>query len=337
MKKHLISLLVFLLFMIGHIETGAWGQTDPARIALAKKEGEVIWYSNLAVDRGDAIARGFMKAHPYVKVKYFRANAPQLANRVMTEAQAGKSQMDVLLISFFFLDQIIEAGILEPYCSSERAAFPPEFKDKDCLWTLINANTHVIAYNTQLVNRNEAPKNYSDLLNPRWREKMVIDDEGYRWFTYTIDKMGETKGLTFMKRLAAQKLNFRHGDTLISQLLAAGEFSVCIVCYGYRVELMKSKGAPVDWNVDEPVTVSGSTVSLARRAPHRNAAQLLIDYILSKEGQTVLASFFTVPARKDVPPLAPRLIQGLKLHPIRVELSKKLSSRRDQFFQIFKH
>ena len=330
-----VSLLFCLLVFQAHLEN-SWAQADPRRAELARREGEVIWYSNLALDRGNAIAQGFMKLHPAVKVKYFRTNAPQLANRVMTEAQAGRVQMDVLLISFFFLDQLMEAGLLEPYCSVERDAFPGEFKDKPCLWTLINANTHVIGYNTQLVRRTEAPKNYFDLLNPKWKGQMVLEDEGYRWFTYTLDKMGEEKGLSLMKRLALQKPQFRHGDTLIAQLLAAGEFAVCVVCYGYRLELMKSKGAPVDWNADEPMTASGSTVSLARRSPHPNAARLLIDYILSREGQTILASFLTVPGRRDVPAIAPRLIQGLKLHPIKVELSKTLNERRDQFFRIFK-
>ncbi len=314
----------------------AWAQQDARRIELARKEGQVVWYSNLALDRGNAIAQGFMKLYPAIKVNYFRANAPQLANRVLTEGQAGKTQMDVLLISFFFLDQLIDAGLLEPYCTFEREAFPSEFKDKDCLWTLTSANTQVMGYNTQWVQKGEAPKRYSDLLNPKWKGKMVLDDEGYRWFAYTLDKMGEDKGLAFMQRLAAQKPQFRHGDTLMTQLLAAGEFAICVICYGYRLEFMKSKGAPVDWNADEPVTVSGSTVSLAKRSLHPNAARLLVDYVLSKQGQTHLASFLTVPGRKDVPPLAPRLIQGLKLYPIKIELSKGLNARRDQFLQIFK-
>ena len=331
----LFSLLLCLLVFEFWVENG-WGQVDAKRAELAKKEGEVIWYSNLALDRGNAIAQGFMKRYPAVKVNYFRANAPQLANRVMTEAQAGKAQMDVLLISFFFLDQLMEAGLLESYCSLERDAFPSEFKDKPCFWTLINANTHAIGYNTQLVRRTEAPKNYFDLLNPKWKGQMVLEDEGYRWFAYTLDKMGEEKGLSLMKRLALQKPLFRHGDTLIAQLLAAGEFAVCIVCYGYRLEFMKSKGAPVDWNADEPVTAGGSTVSLARRSRHPNAARMLIDYILSREGQTILASFLTVAGRRDVPAIAPRLTQGLRLHPIKVELAKTLNERKDQFFQIFR-
>ncbi len=327
----LFSVLVLQLQLLP-----AWAQQNLKRVEQAKKEGEVVWYSNLALDRGNAIAQGFMKLYPAIKVNYFRANAPQLANRVLTEGQAGKTQMDALLISFFFLDQLIDAGLLEPYCSPERDAFPAEFKDKECLWTLINANTHVMGYNTQLVQKSEAPKHYSDLLNSKWIGKMVLDDEAYRWFAYTLDKMGEDKGLALMKRLAAQKPQFRHGDTLTAQLLAAGEFSICIVCYGYRLELMKSKGAPVDWNADEPMTISGSTMSLARRSVHPNAARLLVDYVLSKQGQTYLASFLTVPGRKDVPPIAPRLIQGLKLHPIKIELSKGLNARRDQFLQIFK-
>ena len=328
--------LSFLLLVPQLPLASAWAQPDARRVDLAKKEGQVVWYSNLALDRGNAIAQGFMKLYPAIKVNYFRANAPQLANRVLTEGQAGKTQMDALLISFFFLDQLIDADLLEPYCSAEREAFPSEFKDKDCLWTLINANTHVMGYNTQLVQKSEAPKHYSDLLNSKWKGKMVLDDEGYRWFAYTLDKMGEDKGLAFMKRLAAQKPQFRHGDTLTAQLLAAGEFSICVVCYGYRLELMKSKGAPVDWNADEPVTVSGSTMSLAKRSLHPNAARLLVDYVLSKQGQTLLASFLTMPGRKDVPPMAPRLIQGLRLHPIKIELSKGLNARRDQFLQIFK-
>jgi len=102
-------------------------------------------------------------------------------------------------------------------------------KDERCYWTMPHLNTHVIVFNTQMVAKNEIPKNNQDLLHPRWKAKLIMSSDDYRWVAYTMDKMGETKGAEFMKKLAAQRPNLRAGHIIQLQLLAAGEFPVNVM------------------------------------------------------------------------------------------------------------
>ncbi|MBI4490718.1 MAG: extracellular solute-binding protein [Deltaproteobacteria bacterium] len=316
--------------------SGAPISTDPAVIEAAKKEGQVSWYFNWTLPSGKAVADKFQMHFPQIKVNLMRNAATALANRLVTEARARRREVDVMLISDPFWPTIMDAGLVQPYCSKESGAFRPEVKDGNCLWTLLNVNTHVIAYNTQLVKQEEAPRNLQDLLNPKWTGKLVMDQEDFRWFAMVLDKWGEEKGLKYMKALAAQKPGMRRGHTLILQLVAAGEFPVNVMAYGYAVEEMKLKGAPLDWTADEPVTIQGGVISLAKYAPHPNAAKLFIDYAMSKEGQEAIRECCNrVPTRVDVPPNPRRLIEGLKLYPLKMELGEKLNVRIEQFRSVF--
>ncbi|MEE9550987.1 MAG: extracellular solute-binding protein, partial [Candidatus Binatia bacterium] len=206
---------------------------------------------------------------------------------------------------------------------------------KKCLWTVLNINTHVIAYNTAMVPKEARPKTLKDLLDPRWKNKLVMDTTDERWFTQTLDKMGEERGLAYMKKLAAQKPQFRRGHTMMLQLLAAGEFPVNVIAYGYQVEYMKKQGAPLDWAADEPVTSTGGVISLAKHAPHPEAAKLFIDFAMSKVAQEEITKFNRVATRTDVPPDPPHLVEGLKMAPVKPELGKTLRAKAKQFREIF--
>lgn len=107
------------------------------------------------------------------------------------------------------------------------------------------------------------------------------------------------------------------------------------MAYGFRVEEMRSKGAPADWYADEPMTITGAVASLSRRAPHIEAARLFIDFLLSREAQQTMVRFNVVPARPDVPPDPSRLIRGLKPYPVKPELSDVINRRIEQFRAIF--
>ena len=332
-----IFLVLFASILIGpQWVSAAPVTTDPAVIEAAKKEGQVTWYFNWTLPDGKALADRFQKNFPFIKVNLMRNSATALANRLVTEARARRREVDVILISDPFWPTIMDAGLVQPYCSKESGAFRPEFKDGNCLWTLLNVNTHVIAHNTQLVKQEEAPRNLQDLLNPKWKSKLVMDQEDVRWFAMVLDKWGEEKGLKYMKALAAQKPGMRRGHTLILQLVAAGEFPVNVMAYGYAVEEMKLKGAPLDWTADEPVTIQGGVMSLAKYAPHPNAAKMFIDYAMSKEGQEAIRECCNrVPTRVDVPPNPRRLMEGLKLYPLKMELGESLNIRVQQFRSIF--
>lgn len=325
--------ILFLLPLLAPEEPFA--QSSAERIDRAKKEGTVNFYFVWNLPHGQAVKNVFQKRYPSIKVNLYRAGGSAMVNKLDIEAKTGRNEADVIIISDLYWQTLMDKGLIAPYCSPERGAFPNEFKDEKCLWTILNINTHVIAYNTRLVPEDARPKTLQDLLDPRWKGKLVMDTTDDRWFTQTVDKMGEEKGMAFMKKLAAQKPNFRRGHTLMVQLLAAGEFPVNVIAYGYQVEYMKAQGATVDWSADEPVTITGGAGSLAKHAPHPEAAKLFLDVLLSKEAQEEITKFNRVATRVDVPPNPPRLVQGLKMHPVKLDLGRILPKRVKQFREIF--
>lgn len=327
----LTSFFILFTFLFGE----AFAQSSVGSLEKAKKEGEVNFYFVWNVPHGQAVANAFQKHYPFIKINLYRSGGSTMLNKVDIEAKAGRHEVDVLLMSDLYWQPLKDKGLIAPFCAPERAAFSSEFKDKDCLWTMLNINTHVMAYNTEMVPKEARPKTLNDLLDPRWKGQLVMDTTDDRWFTTTLDKMGEEKGMAYMKKLAAQKPHFRRGHTLMVQLLAAGEFPVNVIAYGYQVEYMKAQGASLDWAADEPVTVTGSLLSLASHAPHPEAAKLFINFAMSKEAQTVITKFNRVATRVDVPPNPPRLLKGLNIYPAKPELGKILPKRIKQFRKIF--
>jgi iron(III) transport system substrate-binding protein len=189
----------------------------------------------------------------------------------------------------------------------------------------------VIGYNTKLVPKGEAPKNWEDLLNPRWKGKLGMDDEEYFWHAGMLKYWGEDKGRKYMESLSRQGLQFRNGHALLADLMSVGEFPVAVVIYPDQIEQMKLKGQPVEWvKTTDPILVNLAPVSVAAKAPHPNAAKLLMNYGISKEGQEILQKARRASARHDVMPLVPDMDPTkLKLVPLDPEIPTNPEHIRD--------
>ena len=327
--------LVSVLIALSNGGARAQSNSDAEKVTRARKEGLVNLYTSWDVDRSAEIKRLFERRYPGIQVNVYRATSGVISSKISLEAKAGRHEFDVATPGDLFWKGLYEQKIFAPYCSPERDAYPPDVKDDRCYWTMPHLNTHVIVFNALLVAKNDIPRNNQDLLQPRWKDKLVMSSDDYRWFAYTLDKLGETKGTEFMKRLAAQRPSLRAGHTIQLQLLAAGEFPVNVMGYGFQAEQMRAKGAPLDWSADEPVTVTGAVISISNQPPHPEAAKLLIDFLLSQEAQKAMARLHSVPSRPDVLPDPPRLSKGLKLYPVKPELTEVMNKRTEQFRAIF--
>lgn len=160
---------------------------------------------------------------------------------------------------------------------------------------------NVIGYNTRLLKRNEVPKTDDKLLNPKWKGKIGMDHTKPEWFSWKLKRMGEEAGLAYMKKLGAQEFRLYSGLTILTSLLAAGEFPLVLNTYLHNVEDVKRKGAPVDWVAQEPVFTKFQPIGVGAKAAHPNAARLFVDFMLGEEGQKIIASFGRVPTRRGVP------------------------------------
>lgn len=302
---------------------GSLGSTlsaaDPKVIEAAKKEGELGWWSTIAQDQSQKIIEEFMKVYPFIKANYWRSGSVGIHTKILIEARAGRTSWDVVSQTTpEFIHELKQKAVIAPYHSAERRHFSNDLKDKDGYWTGTYALPTGLGFNTQQVKREEVPKNYQELLHPKWKGKKIsVDDESYEFLVGLMQAWGRSAAIDYFKKLAAQEPMIGRGNSQRTQLLAAGEFPLAI-SYTHTVEWSKAQGNSVDWVNLEPVVIKFDGIMLGAKAAHPNAAKLFIDFILSQQGQSLLQSFSRVTLREGIEPNPPRLIKGFKrvvLHP----------------------
>jgi iron(III) transport system substrate-binding protein len=330
----LFCLITFLIFVWGG---GAHAQGDIAPlIAGAKQDKEVVWYTTTSAGDNQAIVAGFTKKYPFLKVQVLRSTGEKLRQRVLTETAANQYFSDVLSVSSMEMGLLKSKNLLQPYDPPEAASYPAATKDKEKFFTAIYARNFVMGYNTAMVAEKDRPKDWPDLLHPKWKSKFGIDEEEFEWYGTLVDYWGREKAGKFIKALAAQQPVLRRGHSLLAQLLAAGEFPIALV-FPFEIEQLKRRGAPVEWaNGSDPIVTSINVVALSARAPHGNAGKLLINYILSEEGQTIIKNVSRVPIRPGVKPNVAKLDQStLKIHYVPAEMFRKIAAYEKEFRDLF--
>jgi iron(III) transport system substrate-binding protein len=189
-----------------------------------------------------------------------------------------------------------------------------------------------MGFNSRQVKRAEAPKTYEDLLNPKWKNVMGIDNTKIEWFSMLL----KLKGRPFMEKLAAQNAQIMAGNTNLLNLLAAGEFAIMAGVYEYSVDNLKTKGAPVDWIGLAPVITYTVAASLPSQPPHPFAAKLFIEWLLTKEGQEVINQYGRVPIRDDIDSKYGKILKQHKLLMTDVDLSQREVEVNEMIRKLFR-
>jgi len=140
-----------------------------ALVEGAKKEGKLVWYTSMAIDTSKPLLDAFVKEYPFIKADLVRAGEEQLMNRVLSETRAGQWLFDA--ISTSAMGALVDRRLITPYVPPERDAFLNEFKDPQGYWTGVFINNLVLCYNTKMLAAKDAPRNYPDLLDPKWKGK----------------------------------------------------------------------------------------------------------------------------------------------------------------------
>jgi iron(III) transport system substrate-binding protein len=315
--------------------TGEAQDSHTARlIDGGKKEGSLIWYTSTNTEDIKRLFDVFNKKYPFIKTEFFNAGSARVLNRILNEARLGKVFFDLVSIRGVETHQLVKEGFIQPYVSPENAAYPPGFKDAKGYWVDYFDSYNVIAYNTKLVPKEYAPKNWNDLLDPRWKGKIAMDDEMYSWYAAMAVAWGRARAERYMKELAKQDIQLRSGQTLIAQLMAAGEFHMGMAL-AHRIERMKEQGAPVEWVTTlDPITVSLHPIGVAAKAPHANSAKLFIDFVLSKEGQQLVLAIGRTPSRPGID--TKMQAKNLKLFPVPPALGESYNRYQKEFREIFR-
>jgi len=286
-------------------------------VAAAKKEGTLTIYTTFAEKDQPALIDPF-EAKYGVKVVVWRGGTDKVLQRTIAEARANRNTVDVIHFGTPEMEALSREKILQAVDSPVHKDLQPGSVPKHREWAATLLSVWVQAYNTKLIRKQDLPKTYADLLDPRWKGKLGIEAKNEDWFASVVDIMGGgEKGLQFFRDLVARNgLSPRTGHTLLNNLVIAGEVPLALDIYNYMPEQARRKGAPIGWFALEPAVARSNAIGIARRAPHPNAALLFYEYMLGEQGQRVLVKMDYVPSNRKVPsPL--KGVKILQTDPIR--------------------
>ena len=270
-------------------------------IAAAKKEGTLTIYTTFAEKDQPALIDPF-EAKYGVKVVVWRGGTDKVLQRTIAEARANRNTVDVIHFGTPEMEALSREKILQAVDSPVHKDLQPGSVPKHREWAATLLSVWVQAYNTKLIRKQDLPKTYADLLDPRWKGKLGIEAKNEDWFASVVDIMGGgEKGLQFFRDLVARNgLSPRTGHTLLNNLVIAGEVPLALDIYNYMPEQARRKGAPIGWFALEPAVARSNAIGIARRAPHPNAALLFYEYMLGEQGQRVLVKMDYVPSNTRV-------------------------------------
>jgi iron(III) transport system substrate-binding protein len=312
-----------------------------ARVEAAKKEGKVVWYTSLALPTAEKIGKLFEAAYPGIKVEVQRTGSQRILQRVMQEQQANLKLVDVIHTSdagHFVL--LKEKKLLMRYTPAGVDAFPAGFKDKDGYYFTLRATVNVIAYNTKLVSLAEAPKTWKDLLDPKWKGKLVTAHPGYSGVISThVLALVHLHGWDYFKQLAQNKLMLVQSAVDPAGVVASGERAVAVDGGDYYYYQMKKKGNPIEVVYPkEGVPLVVSPTAIASFAPHPNAAKLFTDFTFTRELQQVMADsegLYTGHPEVKYPTDKPKLSDLKLLNVDAEELEKRNEEIKSRFVEFF--
>jgi len=289
-------------------EIALMNRADRQKILVegARKEGKVSLYTTLIVDQViRPVKDAFEKEYPFLQVEFFRGNAERLVQKMMAEYQGKRYEVDII-DGTVSPTMVRRANLLQRFYTPMFAEYPAELKDSQGFWGSTNLYFFATGYNSRMIKPNEVPKTYEDLLNPRWKGQMMWSTSrgsGAPIFTGTIlNTMGAEAGKAYLQKLKAQNIaKTTASNRQVLDLTIAGEYQLALQRFNHHASISKSAGAPVDWQLHEPVTATVQRTALANNSPHPHAAMLFLDFVLSERGQKVFQQSNYLPSHPKVP------------------------------------
>jgi iron(III) transport system substrate-binding protein len=266
----------------------------------AKKEGTLTLYSSAIVDDTNAITAAFEKKYPGVKVQLWRGSSEDILRRAVTEAHGSRYDFDIAETAGTEMEGLEREKLLQVMSSPVFADLIPQAVVPHRGWVVDRMSVFTATYNTTIIAAADVPKSYDDLTDPKWKGKLGVEADDGNWLMSMVDAMGEDKALAlFRKIVATNGMSVRKGHTLLGNLVVAGEVPLALTVYGYYVNELKSKGAPVDGTILPPGYALPTGIAASARAPHPNAAALFMDFYLS-DGERILFDRGNVPTNRKV-------------------------------------
>jgi ABC-type Fe3+ transport system substrate-binding protein len=287
-------------------------QPDPQLVAAARKEGQVLLYTTHIIDQiVRPLIKSFQTYVPGVDVKYVRADGLALTVRLTNEARANRVQSDVWCL-VDSVGPVLQNGFAAEFDVPSAKGLPPALVDPKRRWIATNLGVRSAAYNTQLVPKALAPRNYQDLLDPRWKGKIVWNPKsmtGAWGFIATVMKsMGDEQGMSYLRKLASQDIvPLPIAIRAVLDRVIAGEYAIGLEMNNSHAAISAAQGAPVQWVPLDPVSETLQVAGVTHGAPHPDAARLFIDFMVSRAGQQIFRDNDYLPMHPDINAKIPEL------------------------------
>jgi iron(III) transport system substrate-binding protein len=328
MKTAFRVILLFLILILLWLEAQA--QEDV--VAQAKREQELVIYGTAQAHQMQRYLKPFNHQYPFLQTKYTRSTGESLTSKILAEASGRQLAADVILINNYTHRIFMKKNLVVPYMTSAVKTFPAGLADPKGYWIGFYIVPYAIEYNTRMVDKNEIPKSYDDLLQPRWKGRMSLEKEEYLVTQAHLNYLGKDKAVDYFRKLARQDLALVKGHSQQTVLLSAGEFSLVVYNDIARTEEYKKKGAPVNWVDAEPHITVVVAAGMTRESKHPAAAKLFLDFVASEAGQKEVLAMEKPPA---LPKFRPDYLKGVRLYPVDWTLSDTFEEHNRLFREIF--
>jgi len=302
--------------------------------------GKVMLYSSMQEAQLQAIEQAFEAKYPGVDMEYYYAGGGKLVTKMTTEAQdGGQIASDLVWLGDPSDYEVFKKnGWLEPYVSPETEHIAKEYMDPEGYYTAGRLVTMGIAWFIG-VDEADAPKTWNDLLDPKWKGQIIMTDPAQASTTkYWMAAMmqSEKYGPEFFKKLRENGVELESGTTATHNRVADASYQVGI-CLDYVSANLIAEGSPMAFHyTTEDVITMTSPVAIIKGCANPDNARLLMDFILSKEGQEVLVANNLVSVRDDVEmQVDTSAIAAINMPVDYTELGENLQKYLDQFNEIF--
>jgi iron(III) transport system substrate-binding protein len=260
-------------------------------VEAAKREGKVVFYTSMDIQVAEGLAKGFEAKYPGIKAQIERTGAERVFQRIVQEYTSNIHAVDAVestdIVHFVYLKR---QGWLAAYVPEDVTRWPASARDVDGFYAAPRATFSVIGYNTDRLKPENAPASYADLLDAKWKGKIVKAHPAYSGNCLTATfVLSRLLGWEYFERLSGQHVMQVQSANDPPKKLSLGERQVMVDGTEYVALLAKAKGAPVAIvypSEGSPLVAGGSGVM--KDAPHPNAARLFVSFMFSREGQQLL-------------------------------------------------